>query len=868
MNMKKSILLFALLALVRGTFAAVTPGTINTNFSSSLSKAEKENLPLVVIWGNTSCGYCNKLSNALETSTFEDYLEARDNLLVVHKHEAYESKATDYLAAKEWIESIQKLSGYPYVAFYWKKADGTVIQKAFIGRNGKMPGSVTKGKLEKQLISAIDTVLFDEDDDDDDDDVDDDDVENSPSNPHWVGEYTAKALPYGEWTMDFDTAKSKVASQGGTLLAMFAGPLWCPNCQTMDRDVLSTTSFKTWAKKNKLVLVLFDQGHASSPSTPQGTSTGRLLTTVPSTYTGLSGASYLARHGIDPNSWEVQKVINSVTTYTSKWLAPESTAARLGNPTILLLNKAGTEVVARYMRQRYDTYSADTQENLYRLKDLLTLAGTSEDVSYRSTTPLTLSAGETTKADFHINRRTYVWKLEDLNLDEYLSIKASSTDKNAQDITLALYRNMESAALLTGRNRLVLDEPLSSFVDEGDDLYVVATSYGDDSSAYVECYGSENSFTASISLRMATEQGMNEVKNFTKAELKAMNAKLCTKQSALIPIYSEDDGEGSILLGTLTVAQSTANRLSAKFAGSKTLSFSGAWQEISETTGLVTTMISNKSGTLSLTMDAEGAFTAAITNLGEGRGTTAAATAFTGAYTVTLLPEDEDAAISTMTIKVTNKGKATVSGFINGTTVSGSSTLCMNDDGSATLPIYRTTSAGTLSLALRLKPNAAQTWGNAGSMSTVTQEDGITARWTAKKAGALDFAAIYGGYWKANTTALAACEDFDAPSTLLLTLGGDEIGEVKATKNGFSFTKGTLKSLALTRSTGKVTGKATLKVDGKSVSASLTGVVLPGWYDCGCNAESVFEQPFASGTVTYKAGKVTVTTSFTLTVVK
>ncbi len=865
--MKKSILLCALFALVRGTFAAVTPGTINTDFASSLAKAEKENLPLVVIWGNTSCGYCDKLSKAIETSTFQDYLETRDNLLVVHKHEAHGSKKADYVAAEKWILGINKVAGYPYVACYWKKADGSVIQKAFAGRSGKMPGSVTKGNLEKQLISTIDDVLFGGGT------AVDDDVENSPSNPHWIGEYTARTLPYGEWTMDFDTAKSKVASQGGTLIAMFAGPLWCPNCQTMDRDVLATKNFKTWAKKNKLVLVLFDQGRASSPSTPQGTSQARLLTTVPSS-TGASGAEYLARHRIDPNSPEVQEVIDRVTFYTSKWLAPESTAARLGNPTILLLNKAGTEVVARYTRQRYDTYSADTKENLYRLEDLLTLAGASEEVSYRSTTPLTLGANETTEVDFHINRCTYVWALEGLDLDEYLSIKATSTDENAQDITLELYKGMDSEALFSGRNSLVLDKPLSSFANKGDTLYLVATSYGDGEAVMSECFGAKNSFTASISLRMGegSAQVVSDISDFKKAELKKMNAKLYTKQSALVPIYSEDDGEGSLLLGTLAITQSSANRLSAKFTGASRLSFSGVWKEINEMTGLVMTKLTSRAGTLSLTMDAKGAFTAAIANVGEGRGTSEAATAFAGAYTVTLLPDADDEGISTLTIKVTNKGKATVSGFVGGVTVSASSTLCMNEDGTATLPIYRTANTGTLALALRIAPNAARTWGNAGEMSTVTQEEGVIARWTAKKAAPLDFAAIYGGYWKANTTALAACEDFEAPTSLALKIGDEDYGTVKATKNGFSFTKGVVKSLALTRSTGKITGrgKAILSVDGKNVTVNgtATGVVLPGWYDCGCNAEPVVEQPFASGTVVCKVGKQTFRLPFTLTVIK
>ena len=967
----------AVAASAASAFAATaTPGVVGTDFASAKTKAESQNIPLAVIWGNTSCGYCSKLATAIGTATVKDWV-AEHKILLVHKHEAYGSKAADYVAAETWIDSLGKNNAYPKVGFYWRKSDGSEVKKAFAGRSGKMPGSVTSGALEKQFVSALETVFkgyngAGSDSGDDSGDVtpaagdsadasfvmgtsatdrleaDSDtevvyvpltratttkaassllvakapglatktysvswkagedrvnvavempakvtagrkmtltlqdtdgstratssvtfvkDVANSPSNPHWVGDYTAKTLPYGEWTMDFDAAKAKVATYGGKILALFAGPLWCPNCEAMDTDVFASSKFQKWAKSEKLVLVLFDQGQASDPSTPAGTARGRLLTFTPSTK-GVSGASYLSRHGIDSLSDDVADVIDRVTELTDAWLPPESTAARLSNPCVLLLNKDGTGVDARFVRQR-EGYTMDLSENLSRFKDLLTLAGDDENECYLTTTPLTLAAGESATAAFHVNRRTTVWALDGLSLNEYFAATATSGDRSAQDVYLSLV-DEDGTTLASGRNRLVLESPLASVASSADGLYLTATSFGADSStAMSSFYGSKTSFEAKVSVNSSEgePQVMEAFSSLSKAELKAANENLCAKKSATIPVYETLLG-GKTLAGALTVSLSTANRISAKFVGATSFSFSGAWQTINTASGKVYATLAKGGRTLDLEMDADGALAATIDGVGAGEARTDAATSFAGAYTVTLVPVDETEGIGTLAIKVTGAGKATVSGTVGaGVAVSASGTLSLNNDGTATLPVFVSKrSYGTLALALRFAPNASATWGSAGSMSTVTAEPDCAALWTVD--GENETFDVYGGYWKNGATPKTACDDFEMPAEMTVSVGGEEVADVTAAGRGFTYEKGVFKSLSLSRTTGVLTGKKTVTVNGKSVSATVKGVVMPGWYDCGCESEPVFERPFAAGMLTYKANGQTVTESIVFEIKK
>ena len=96
----------------------------------------------------------------------------------------------------------------------------------------------------------------------------------SSRNPLWIGERRdprangiAPELQFGEWTMDLAAAQHLAADQGGYVMAMVSGSLWCPNCTnfeynllTLDRDGTGKSRFERWAKDNKVALVEIDMG--------------------------------------------------------------------------------------------------------------------------------------------------------------------------------------------------------------------------------------------------------------------------------------------------------------------------------------------------------------------------------------------------------------------------------------------------------------------------------------------------------------------------------------------------------------------------------------------------------------------------------
>lgn len=98
------------------------------------------------------------------------------------------------------------------------------------------------------------------------------DSENSSGNPLWIGERAAAeggsvpALEYGEWTMDLDVAKAKVAAEDGNAytLVSIQGSLWCPDCANVDRNFLDVedaggvNKFKQWAAQKNVALVTID----------------------------------------------------------------------------------------------------------------------------------------------------------------------------------------------------------------------------------------------------------------------------------------------------------------------------------------------------------------------------------------------------------------------------------------------------------------------------------------------------------------------------------------------------------------------------------------------------------------------------------
>ncbi len=60
-----------------------------------------------------------------------------------------------------------------------------------------------------------------------------------------------------KWTTNYEKAVAQAKIENKKVLMDFTGSDWCPGCVKMDKEVLNTPDFKTYADKN-LILVLVD----------------------------------------------------------------------------------------------------------------------------------------------------------------------------------------------------------------------------------------------------------------------------------------------------------------------------------------------------------------------------------------------------------------------------------------------------------------------------------------------------------------------------------------------------------------------------------------------------------------------------------
>ena len=177
----------------------------------------------------------------------------------------------------------------------------------------------------------------------------------------------------------------------------------------------------------------------------------RLLTNepdprLPETNT-VSGAGYLSRKMADPA--DAEAVISRTTEYTTRWLAPESTAARLGNPTILLIKN--DTVVGRFASWRDASRFYDPEENIGRLNDLLKLADRDgEENDYGSTATNKHVVGGRSQATFQISDRNEFFEVEGIAAGQF---NVTRERGGAGDIVFSLMQGAKTLA--AGTNALM-----------------------------------------------------------------------------------------------------------------------------------------------------------------------------------------------------------------------------------------------------------------------------------------------------------------------------------------------------------------------------------------------------------------------------
>ena len=306
---------------------------------------------------------------------------------------------------------------------------------------------------------------------------------NGPADPDWIGE----PFEFGRLTFDYDAATNAVArkleeGKKAYTLAFFTGALWCPYCRGMETSLMAPGSaFYEWARENNVALVEFDQGVASSPATAAGTRSPRLLTYDaygPDEGRGIlqstSGAGYLSRHEVMREAAEME--LSRITHYTSVWRAPEATAARLSQPTFLLIKD--DQVVARFTAWRDSDRNYDIKENLGRLDDFLKLAeGPGEASAYRTTTPLTTMVGQTEETKLQISNRTAFYRLSGLAAGDFM---VTRTDTNPEPVVFALFDGAQQVCV--GTNSLTCALTRARLRDSAAaDFTLRVTAYGNTS---------------------------------------------------------------------------------------------------------------------------------------------------------------------------------------------------------------------------------------------------------------------------------------------------------------------------------------------------------------------------------------------------
>lgn len=168
-------LALGLAVLVRPASAAVVEGVWNESFVESYERAQAECKPLVLIWGNEGCTYCNQLWKTVQQAAFKSWMDEHGGFFV-HKQDKMTSKdrslwQEDNRAAADWIDSFSDQTGrtingpsgsgwpFPVVVVYWPKAEGAPVCSLFTGRGGSMP--VKSGTLENQFLRSVDRLIGD-----------------------------------------------------------------------------------------------------------------------------------------------------------------------------------------------------------------------------------------------------------------------------------------------------------------------------------------------------------------------------------------------------------------------------------------------------------------------------------------------------------------------------------------------------------------------------------------------------------------------------------------------------------------------------------------------------------------------------------
>lgn len=344
-------------------------------------------------------------------------------------------------------------------------------------------------------------------------------------------------------------------------------------------------------------------------------------------------------------------------------------------------------------------------------------------------------------------------------------------------------------------------------------------------------------------------------------------------------------GDGK-LRGILQLTIPATGRASAKLVcadGTVSLS-SKSWSEYYAGTGALTATLV---GATKATADWSLLLTAATDGsvnleLSEPDGTETAATisgdtwsadntaaAYEGYYTVTLpvaSVTEETAGLAPtgsgyLTIKLLRasalkSGKATWAGVLpNGTAISGS-VILTEEDNSAYLPVFKSSSKDVVAGVARILKDAKtlKASGNYRTVSAPAECPAMVWRHTEAAGSGASYDAtlgVYGGLYDSGDELGALCQElYNSTDMHLVAEGIDGTSGVSVSAHGIKLN--TNNGLSAKLSFNSATGIASGTFKTSTGTAKWSGVVLLGWIDCGCSAVSLETTfPFVTGAFFY-----------------
>lgn len=113
------------------TVPTPTPGQWCSDWAAAKTYAEANEIPVIAIWGSSSCGYCNSYDTALSDSTFIAWRQSSPYIYI------YIKDTQDWFY--NWMYGITpgapyRLDAYPFLMYYWKKGGQVRVEQRHIGR--------------------------------------------------------------------------------------------------------------------------------------------------------------------------------------------------------------------------------------------------------------------------------------------------------------------------------------------------------------------------------------------------------------------------------------------------------------------------------------------------------------------------------------------------------------------------------------------------------------------------------------------------------------------------------------------------------------------------------------------------------------